>query len=357
MKYRIGMIGSGSISQSHTYGYDRLNSLYDGIDIEKVVICSRNISAERADKLGWRETETDWRKALSRPDLDIIDISAYDYLHYPIAKAALECGKQVICEKPLADTYEQAMELAKLAHDKGIPATVCANYRYIHAVRCIKHLVRSGALGEIRHVYGSFTMNWGVNVNDGMNWRQDDRFSPGGVLADLGTHLIDMCRYIGLDFTEVCGMNEVYGKQRMCKGIPVSTTASELSVFNARFANHALGLFELSRVSGGGGGMVFELHGTKGNVRWEKKDMNNLKIHIPGVTSNAWQYEILNAGEILPFDYKWNEEFKQADSFTLLFNDFICQNGNAPTLEDGVKCCQIVDAIEQSEKQKRFIKI
>ena len=357
MKYRVGIIGSGSICNAHTYGYNKLNMLCNDADIEKTVICSPHITQKRADDLGWKEIETDWQNVVSRPDVDVVDISAYDYLHYAIAKAALENGKRVICEKPLADKYEDAAELVSLAKRKDINATVCTNYRYIHAIRCIKHLIDSGELGEIRHVYGSFTMNWAVNVHDGMNWRLDDRYSPGGVLADLGTHLIDMCTYFGLQFAEVCGMNEVYGKKRMSGDGLRTTTASELSVFGARFANGALGNFEVSRVSGGGGGMIVDIHGTKGNIRWEKMNFNNLLVNVRSITGGEWRYKSIPAVDILPSDYGWEHKFTQPDSFTLLFKDFFLNNGKAPSLQDGANCCKIVDAILTSDKERRYIDI
>ena len=352
MKYRIGMIGSGSIAGAHSYAFDMLNAGDYGVQVEKAVMCSRHISPERGTELGWSEVERDWQKVVERDDIDVIDICAYDYLHYPIAKAAIENGKMVICEKPLADTYEQAAELAELADKCGVRATVCTNYRYMHAIRCIKHLIDSGKLGEIRHVYCSFTMDWAVNVNDGMNWRLDHRTSPGGTLGDLGTHLIDMSRFMGLAFSEVCGMSEVYGKRRPCGDGFAETESNELSLFNARFTNGALGVFEVSRVSGGGGGMIFELHGTAGNVRWEKRNMNDLLMPM-----TSWRYESVNSGEILPFDYEWEHEFTQNDSFTLLFRDFLTNNGNAPTLNDGAECCQIVDAVLRSDREKKYVQV
>jgi len=356
MKYSIAIIGSGSMGKHHSTSYDQLNEFYSDIQIEKKVICSRNITAERADELGWAEYEKDWQKVVVRPDIDVIDISAYDNLHYPIAKAALENNKRVICEKPLADNSEQARELVKLSQDKNISCTVCTNYRYMHAIRCIKHLIDSGELGEIRHVYCSFTMDWAIDLNMPMYWRLDDKISPTGALGDLGTHLIDMCYYLGLEFSEVCGMNEVFGKKRKSGDTFAETTANELCVFNARFTNKALGVFELSRVSGGGGGMIFEIHGTKGSVRWEKMQMNELLVHT-GKISDSWRYKRINAGEILPYDYKWSSEFKQNDGFTLLFYDFLSGNGRSPTFNDGLKCCEVIDAILHSDKEKKTIKI
>ena len=353
MKYRIGIIGSGSISRAHSYAFDMLNQSSDDIQIEKIVMCSRYITPERGAELGWSEVENDWTKVISRSDIDVIDICAYDNLHYPIAKAAIENGKMVICEKPVADTYEQAEELVRLAEENNVKATVCTNYRYMHDIRCIKHLVDSGEIGDIRHIYGAFTMDWAVNVNDGMNWRLDHRISPLGTLGDLGTHLIDMSRFIGLEFSEVCGMDEVYGKRRPCGDGFAETESNELSVFNARFTNGALGVYEVSRVSGGGSGMIFELHGTKGNIRWEKRNMNSLLV----VPKDNWRYEKVDSGDILPFDYEWEHEFIQNDSFTLLFKDFFLQTGNAPTLRDGAACSKIVDAVLASDKEKRFVSV
>ncbi len=126
--------------------------------------------------------------------------------------------------------------------------------------------------------------------------------SPGGALGDLGTHLIDMCRFMGLEFVQVCGMNEVYGKQRKSGEEMITTTANELCLFNARFQNDALGLFELSRVSGGAGGMIFEIHGTKGSVRWEKNSINSLKVYIPDKICDGWGYKRIDANEIILID-------------------------------------------------------
>ncbi|MDR0286499.1 MAG: Gfo/Idh/MocA family oxidoreductase [Clostridiales bacterium] len=354
MKYSIAIIGSGSMGGKHTYGYDRINEFYSDMQIEKKVVCSRNITSERSKELGWSEYEKDWEKVVARSDIDVIDISTYDNLHYPIAKAALNNNKRVICEKPLANNQEQARELVKLAWGKSINCTVCMNYRYMHAVRCMKQLIESGELGQIRHIYGSFTMDSAVDVNTGMYWRFDDKVSPTGTIGDLGTHLIDLCRFIGLEFAEVGGMSEVYGKKRQSGSGFVETTASELCVFNARFNNGALGVFELSRVSSGGG-MVFEIHGTKSSVRWEKVNINELLIHTKDM-ADSWSYKRINVGEIIPYDYKWNSEFIQNDGFTLLFHDFL-SGGTPPTFSDGLKCAEIVDAILLSDKEKRTVQI
>jgi predicted dehydrogenase len=358
MKYSIGIIGSGSMGNSHTYGYDRINEYYNDIEVEKTVMCSRNIEwlTKRAAEFGWKEYDTDWQNIVIRPDINVIDISTYNNLHYPIAKAALENGKHVICEKPIADNSEQAEDLIALAKSKGLKFAVCTNYRYLPAVQSIKKMIEDGELGEIRHLNAAFTMDWAVNKDSPMFWLLDDKISPTGALGDLGTHLIDMCYYLGLDFTEVCGVTEVYGKKRPSGDGYVETKANEICLFTSRFCNDAVGVFEISRVSGGGG-MSLEIHGTKGNIRWEKNNINDLLVYIPGKIPDNWTYTRIKATEILDLKYPWTNDFVQKDSFTLLFHNFLSGNGEYPTLDDGLKCCRIVDAVLKSSEQKKTVLI
>lgn len=178
MKYSVGIIGSGSIATRHTHGYNKINEYYEDIHVDKRVICSRNIGINRANELGFKEIEKDWQNVINRKDIDVIDISAYDYLHYPIAKSALLNGKHVICEKPFADNLPQAKELVKLAKDKSLKCAVCTNYRYLPAIQSIKKLIDDGDLGEIRHIDAAFTMDWAVNIEKPMYWRLDDKLSP-----------------------------------------------------------------------------------------------------------------------------------------------------------------------------------
>ncbi len=350
MTYRIGIIGSGSITASHSYAFDRLNEFYDDVKVEKAVMCSPHVTEGRAEELGWNEICHDWREVVARNDIDVIDVCAWDYIHYEVSKAAIENGKMLICEKPLADTCDEARELARLAEEKSIPATVCTNYRYIHSLRCIRHLVENGELGGIRHVYGSFKMGWAMDVDGFMNWRLDGRYSPLGTLGDLGTHVIDLCRNMGLEFTKVCGVDENFAKERFDGEKMTRTDSNELSAFCARFGCGALGIFEFSRVTMGGSGMKLELHGTKGSVRFDKGDMNRIEVLIPERYPDTWEYKKIDAAEILPFDYKWDDGFKQKDSYTLLFHDFLTKNGKAPTLTDGAECNRIIDMILASDK-------
>jgi len=346
MRNSIAIIGSGLISQWHTYGYNKISEYYKDVKVAKKLICSRNITRERADELGWEETESDWAAVVKRSDIDIIDISASDHLHFPIAKAAIENGKKIICEKPLTNFADEAREITEMADSKNIKGAVCTNNRYVHAVRCIKHLIDSDEIGDICHVYGSYKMDWALGCQEPLPWRLDGSISPNGVLGDLGTHLIDICYFLGLEFGYVSGIQEAF--------ICANPSANDVCVFNARFNNGALGVFEMSRVSGGGSGMVLEIHGTKSSVRWEKNHINILRIHNNNKAGER-AYKRVHETKILPYDYKWKHDFTLFDSFTLLLYDFLTGNGRTPTLSDGLKCCRVVTAVLQSCAEKRFV--
>lgn len=358
MTLAIGIIGSGTMGKWHTYGYNRIQEFYRDVQIRKAIICSRNLPRlqKRAEELGWQECCADWMDVVSRADIDVVDISVPDAWHYTMAKAALEHGKHVICEKPLATQPEQALELMALARAKGLRCAVATNYRYLPAMQSLRRLIQEGELGEIRHIQASFTMDWAVDPNGEMNWRLDDQLCPTGALGDLGSHWIDMCHYFGLTFAEVSGVCEVYGKQRPSGDQFIETSANEICLFTARFQNDAVGMFEISRVSGGGG-MAIEVHGTKGNVRWQKSNMNDLFVLFPEKQPDARAYERIPAYDILKLQYPWGDAFAQSDSFTLLFHNFLTGSGEYPTLEDGWRCCKVVQAVLQSSREKRMIRI
>ena len=358
MKYSAAILGSGSMGFKHTYGYDRINEYYKDIQIEKKIMCSRNVEwlKKRIKELGWNEGAYEWKEVVNRPDIDVIDISAQDIYHYEMAKEAIKSGKLIICEKPIASNAEQTKELANLLKEKNTRGTVCFIYRYMPAVQSIKRLIESGKIGEIRHIDIAFTMDWALNTSGAMQWRSDSEISPLGVLGDLGTHMIDLCRYLGMEFKAVCGFEEVYAKKRPTMSGEKETKANELCVFTARFNNNALGVFQLSRVSGGGG-MKIEIHGTEGNIRWERKNANKIDLCEPGNYPKMTEYEPVNVNEIYKPTYPWNKDFDQMDAFTLLFHDFLTNNGKSPTFEDGYKAAKVVDAVLESAKRQATVVI
>lgn len=369
MNISVAMIGSGSMGRWHTYAYDRLNEFYGKeFQIHKKVICSPHLDGliEKNSKLLWQECVTDWRDVVCRPDIDMIDISTPDYLHYDIAKAAIENGKHVICEKPLVFSAEEAEELCKLTAHKGVSTATMFNYRYFPASTLMRKLLDDGMIGEIVHSNGSFIMDWAVNPDVPMFWRLDDNCCPLGVLGDLGSHLIDLSRFLGLEFASVSGASSTVVKERKCdNGATAPVTIDDVTVFTAAFENGAVGSYEASRVSGGRGrgGFVFEIHGTKGNIKYEKANFDEVLLSIGSAYGENGGYRSYHIHDLLKAAYPWSTsgEFVQSDSFTLLLYDFLQSiQGNKPvhpTFYDGYETCRVVSAVKRSIKDKMIVEL
>jgi predicted dehydrogenase len=360
MNLSVGIIGSGSMGKWHTYGYDRINEFYrNEFTLTKKVICSRNLEKlEKAnEQLKWQECATDWKEVVNRPDIDIIDICTPDYLHFEIAKAAILNKKHVICEKPLAFTDQEALELCELAASNGVNHATMHNYRYFQSLAVMKGMIDSGAIGNIVHIHASFIMDWAVNPNIPMFWRFDHTSCPLGILGDLGSHLIDYSRYIGLTFDHASGVSSTAIKERLNASkeyVPVKN--EDIVMFTTAYTSGALGYYEISRVSGGRGrnGLVFEVHGTHGNIKYESAHFNDLSLSIGSEYGEKGEYRRYHSNELRKTTYPWSDsgEFVQSDSFTLLIYDFLNSiKGNGtkhPTFLDGFEVSKVISLVRNS---------
>ena len=363
MKLSVAQIGHGSITTRHSYAFDRLFKFYNlPFTVDKKVVCGRDQYRldDYANQYGWNEYSTDWESTVSRSDIDIVDICTPDYLHFEMAKKAIECGKHVICEKPLVSDPEEAKILVDMAGKAGVLTSTVFNIRYHPGIAALKHLIKTGALGNIIHIRASFIMDWALEPMRSSAWRTILESSPLGVLNDLGSHLVDLCRFLGEEFEEVSG----FSRSHMKPGN--SPRSDDTAVFTALFKSGAIGGFEASWVSGGRGtsGLVFEVHGKSGNAMYEILRPNELLLQITDKFGPNKTYERVKVSEVLgKISYPWSDkgEFDLPDAFTMLISDFISsiinKNSSGPTFTDGYECCRIVSAVAESGKNKSIINI
>ncbi|WP_035696341.1 Gfo/Idh/MocA family protein, partial [Glycomyces tenuis] len=221
---RVGMIGYAFMGAAHSHAWRTAPRFFDlplaprmtavaGRDPERV--------AAAAAKLGWDSAETDWRRLIERDDIDLIDICVPGDLHAEIAIAALEAGKHVLCEKPLANSVAEAerMTAAAEAAAPGAVAMCGFSYRRTPALSLAKRLVESGALGRIRHVRAQYLQDWLTDENAPLTWRLDKSKSGSGSLGDIGAHIIDAAQWIaGQHVTGVSAMLETFVAERPVGG-------------------------------------------------------------------------------------------------------------------------------------------
>jgi predicted dehydrogenase len=217
----VGMIGYGFMGRAHSNAYCQVNHFFD-VPFRPVLkaACARNVEKLKAfaEQWGYESLETDWRKLIERPDIDLVDICVPNNLHAEIAIAAAEAGKMVLCEKPLAMNAAEGQRMVEAVEKAGVANMVWYNYRRVPAVTLAKRLIEEGRLGRIFHYRAQFLQDWTINpeVPQGGTalWRLDVQAAGSGVTGDLLAHCIDTALWLNGPITRVSAMTETFVKQR-----------------------------------------------------------------------------------------------------------------------------------------------
>jgi len=379
---RIGMIGYKFMGKAHSNAYRSLPMFFPkALKPEMSVICGRNTEAlaEAATQLGWSDCVTDWKDLIAREDVDLIDINAPSNAHKEIALAAAKAGKHIFCEKPLALTLADSREMLQAAEDAGVTHMVGFNYRFSPAVRLAKKLVESGRLGEIYHFRAWFLQDWIIDPEFPLVWRLQKEIAGSGSHGDLGAHLIDLAHFLVGDVKEVIGMSETFIKERPLaaemtglsakgdKDAPKGkVTVDDATLFLARFDNGALGCFEATRFAAGHRSTnSFEINGSLGSVKFDFERMNELEIYLTSDAEDVQGFRRVLAtdpaheyaeawwppGHTIGFEHTFIHEMLE------LSNAIEEGRQPVPNFHDGVKCQAVLEAVERSIEQRRWVEI
>ena len=283
----IGVVGYGFMGRTHSNGYKRVNDFFD-LEYRPVLkaICGRSEAGAKqfADKWQYESFETDWRKLIERKDIDAIDICTPNDSHAPIAIAAAEAGKMVLCEKPLARDTKEALPMVQAVEKAGVLNTVWYNYRRVPAVTFAKQLIDEGRLGRIFHYRANFLQDWTISADLPQGgaglWRLDAESAGSGVTGDLLAHCIDTALWLNGSITTVSAMTETFVRERKHNftGKIEPVTIDDACAFLCRFENGSLGLFESTRYARGHKALyTFEINGEKGSLKWDLHDLHRLE--------------------------------------------------------------------------------
>lgn len=285
---RIGMVGYAFMGAAHSQGWRTAGRVFD-LPREPAlsVLCGRDGDAVRAAaaRHGWAATETDWRALIARDDVDLVDICTPGDSHAEIALAALAAGKHVLCEKPLANTVEEAeamAEAAEAAHKRGQLAMVGFNYRRVPAIALARRMIIEGRLGTLRHVRASYLQDWLVDPEFPLTWRLRKEAAGSGALGDLGAHVVDVAQYLaGEKLAGVSALTETFVRhRRLPDGDLGPVTVDDAAVFTGRFASGALASFEATRyATGRKNALRIELNGERGALAFDLERLNELSFH------------------------------------------------------------------------------
>lgn len=380
-KLNVGLIGYQFMGKAHSNAYRQVGRFFDlPVDVGMHTICGRTESAvrEAAHKMGWDNVETDWRKVVANPDIDIIDVSTPGDSHCEIACAAAEAGKIVFCEKPIGNTLDEAKTMLDAVKKAGVANAVFHNYRKAPAVALAKKMIADGKLGTIYHMRAVYLQDWIADPNFPLVWRLQKEKCGSGTHGDINAHIIDLGRHLLGEFDEVVGMLHTFIKKRpLAAGIDDKlgakassemgdVTVDDAAMFLAKFKNGALGTFEASRFAvGRKNHNRFEINGSKGSVVFNLERMNELEYYNNEDTDGEHGFRLIQAtegshpyaahywpvGHIIGYEHTFVNLV--ADALTAIHDGKPC----SPDFVDGYENQRVLDAVEKSHENRTWVKL
>jgi predicted dehydrogenase len=384
----VALLGMGFMGRAHSNAWGQVAKFFKP-PITPVMHTLFGQAEEKpevfAANWGWKNASTDWQAVVKDPAIGLVDVATPNFMHAPPARAAMEAGKAVACEKPIAGTLGDAREMAQAAKKLGVKTFVWYNYRRCPAVAFAHQLVKQGRLGTIRHVRALYLQDW-ADENVPLLWRFEKQWAGSGAHGDLNAHIVDMTRFVtGQEITEITGaIAETFIKERT---IPTGTatggiaegrtgagrkgpvTVDDTVLFLARFSGGAVASFEAARQATGNlNRNGFELNGTKGSLRFNFERMNELEFYdatLPRAVQ-GWTNMICTHGADHPYVGNWWPDahpIGYEHGFVNMAYDILkVLAGEAPTVpipdfEDAYQTQRVLEAALLSAQERRAIKM
>ena len=376
------MIGNGFMGAAHSQGWRTAPRFFDlPLAPEMTLLVGRDAgrAADAAERWGWNESSDDWRAAVQRDDIDLVDIVTPGDSHAEIAIAALEAGKHVLCEKPLANTTAEAEAMARAAEVAavtGVRAMVGFTYRRVPAIALARELVAAGRLGVIRQLSVSYLQDWLVDPLSPFTWRLDKQLAGSGALGDIGAHAIDLAQFVtGRSITSVSGTLETLVAERPLSGDgrglsssgsggdsgTAAVTVDDRAVFSARFDDGVLGAFEATRMSTGRkNALRFEISGSEGALSFDLEDLNSLRFYDATLDPAVQGFSkiIVTEPEHPYIDAWWpaGHGLGYEHGFSHQVRDLVIALASgenpSPDFGDGLRVQRVLEAVERSSAER-----
>jgi predicted dehydrogenase len=380
----VGMVGYAFMGAAHSQAWRTAGRFFDlPRHPDLAVLCGRDAAKARAaaEKLGWRSVETDWRALLGRDDVQLVDVCSPGDTHAEIAMAALDAGKHVLCEKPLANTVDEARAMvaaAERAAGRGVRSMVGYSYRRVPAVALARRLVEQGRIGEIRHVRAQYLQDWIVDPEFPLVWRLQRSAAGSGALGDIGAHIVDMAQYLVGDLlTSVSALTETFVRERPLVSASSGLAASgstekgtvdvdDAALFLGRFAGGAVASFEATRfATGRKNALRIELNGSRGSLAFDQERMNELEFYDGDDDPDTAGFRrILVTEPTHPYAGAWwppGHGLGYEHSFTHQVVDLVRDIGEGrdpvPSFADGLRVQLVLDAVERSASSGSWQKV
>lgn len=384
-KLNVGLIGAGFMGKAHSLAYMAMPMFFwpaPAIPVRKTIVdVSDSIAAEAAQRFGFEKSTSDWRSVVEDPDIDIIDIATPNHLHAEIAIAAAAAGKHIISEKPLARSGDEAKTMYDAVKNAGIVHMVAFNYRRTPAVALAKKYIDEGAIGEILNFRGTYLQDWSADPDGPLSWRFQKSIAGSGSLGDIGTHVVDMARYLCGEITQVNTQLKTWVKTRPLQAggvdkLGASTKDStaprgEVDVDDEvlsllEFQNGAIGSLEATRNAHGRNNfLTFEIHGSLGSIYFNYERRDELQVAFANDQADRKGFRTVYTGPAHPYgEGLWPipalgigyGETKIIETYD--FVKAIMEGGEvSPNFKDGYQINLIADAMAASAQSRSWTSV
>jgi predicted dehydrogenase len=372
----IGVLGYAFMGKAHSNAFKTLDYIYTPPPAHPSLVAIGGRDAEQvaaaAQRYGYARGVTDWHEIVADPAVQIFDNCAPNRLHFEPTMAAIQAGKHVLCEKPLGMDAAESRQMWQAAQAAGVVHMCGFNYRFVPAVRLMRQVIQEGRLGRIYHFRAAYLQDWLADPSFGMTWRLDVEQAGTGAIGDLGTHIIDLARFLVGEPTSISANTVTFIDERETpQGGKQPVTVDDAFAATITFANGAVGTLEASRFARGRRNHNYvEINGEKGSLAFNMERMNELEVFLPEeespqdargfrrvlVTESYHPYVGVwwPAGHIIGYEHTFVHEIHH-------FLDAVV-NGTAVTpdgadFEDGYRAAVVADAIQASARSGQRVAI
>jgi len=369
----VGLIGHGFMGRAHSLAWRNI-TLFTDSPLTPVLkaVAGRSEDALRgfAARFGFERYYTDYKLMIKDPGIDIIDNVTPNYMHAEPTIEAMEAGKHVIVEKPMAMNSREAYEMVKVAERTGVINMVAHNYRFVPAIVLARQLIGSGSLGRIYHFRALYLQQSLANPEAPMTWRLRREYAGYGTIADLGSHVIDLARYLIGEVVSVNGTLYTFNRFRVNQAAGVREEVNVDEGFTAmlRFENGAVGLIEASKLATGHyNSLIIEVNGSEGSIRFDLERINELEVHLAKDGELSGFRRILVTQRTHPYLRFWwppGHVLGWEHTFTHEIYHFLTRLAEgkdvapeAANFRDGLRVMRIIEAIAESSERGTWVSV
>jgi predicted dehydrogenase len=358
----VAVVGYSFMGKAHSNAWRNVGAFYpQAQQVRQQVLVGRDDRAvkEAAARYGWSESATDWSAVVQRDDIDIVDICTPGHLHAEIAIAALEAGKHVLVEKPLANTAEESVVMALAAEEasrRGVRSMVGFNYRRVPALALARDIIARGQVGEVRQIRAAYLQDWLSDASAPMTWRLRRETAGSGALGDLASHVVDQVRVlVDEPVTRAAGRLHTFVGTRSGESGPEPVTVDDAAWATLESASGVVASLEVSRVATGRkNGLTIEVYGSEGSLAFDLERLNELQV-LDGTSDPQGMRRVLVTEKEHPYLEAWwppGHVLGWDHTFTSQAADFLTAiasgNDPSPSFADGLRVQRVLAAIEAS---------